>query len=134
MIKWICIAACVLGFSLTASADHHEGKHEGKRHGGPCKADVEALCANVTAGHGAIMKCLKENEAKLKPECATHIKEAKEAMKDVKEACHEDFDKFCHDVKPGGGRIIKCMKEHSAELSGGCKAEIEEKKAARKNK
>ncbi|WP_413287762.1 cysteine rich repeat-containing protein [Bdellovibrio sp. HCB337] len=125
MMKIIGIAACILGFSLVASAHQHEG---------PCMADKEAYCKDVTAGHGAIVKCLKENEAKLKPECQAHMKAAKEAMKDVKEACHEDFEKFCHDVKPGGGRIIKCMKEHEAELSATCKTEIAEKKGARKKR
>lgn len=39
-----------------------------------------------------------------------------------KGACKEDAKKFCPDVKPGGGRIIRCMKEHEKELSEGCKA------------
>ena len=43
-------------------------------------------------------------------------------------ACRADLDKFCKDVKPGGGRLIKCLKEHAAELSSGCKAAREEKK------
>jgi hypothetical protein len=66
----------------------------------------------------------------------THMKETKDAMKaamkDVKEACHADVEKLCAEVKPGHGRIIKCMKEHQAELSETCKAEIEKKKEARK--
>ena len=41
-------------------------------------------------------------------------------------ACAEDISKFCKDVKPGGGRIAKCLKEHENELSGTCKDEIAE--------
>ena len=26
--------------------------------------------------------------------------------------CADDVAKFCKDVQPGGGRIMKCMKEH----------------------
>lgn len=126
MMKMISIVICALGISMVASANHE------RMHEGPCKADVEAYCKDVTPGGGAIIKCLKDNEAKLKPECVAHLKAAKEAMKDVKEACHEDFEKFCHDTKPGRGRVMKCMKEHKAELSEGCKNEIEEKKAAHK--
>jgi hypothetical protein len=39
-------------------------------------------------------------------------------------ACAEDISKFCKDVKPGGGRIAKCLKDHENELSGTCKDEI----------
>lgn len=36
-------------------------------------------------------------------------------------ACKEDVDKFCKDVQPGGGRIMQCLKQHSADLSPACK-------------
>ena len=36
--------------------------------------------------------------------------------------CKADAEKFCKDIKPGGGRIIACLKEHRAELSAECKA------------
>ena len=35
--------------------------------------------------------------------------------------CKEDFQKFCKDVKPGEGAIMKCMKGHEADFSQGCK-------------
>jgi len=38
--------------------------------------------------------------------------------------CAADAKKFCGDVKPGGGRIAKCMKGHEAELSPACQAEM----------
>lgn len=137
MYKLIGIAVFILGFSFGVAA-HSESGHESP-HGGKheaCAKDVETHCAGVTPGKGAIKKCLKDNESKLTSQCGAHIKEAKEAMKegmkDVKEACHEDVQKLCGDVKPGGGRIIKCMKEHHADLSAGCKAEVEKQKEARK--
>ena len=36
-------------------------------------------------------------------------------------ACKADIEKFCQDVKPGGGAVMKCLKEHQAELSEPCK-------------
>jgi hypothetical protein len=41
-------------------------------------------------------------------------------------ACAGDITKFCNDVKPGGGRIAKCLKDHENELSGMCRDEIVE--------
>ncbi len=41
-----------------------------------------------------------------------------------KGACKADYEKFCKDVKPGQGRIVKCMKEHEAQLSVACKNQI----------
>ena len=35
--------------------------------------------------------------------------------------CKEDFAKFCHGVRPGGGRILRCMKLHLGELNPDCR-------------
>lgn len=43
-------------------------------------------------------------------------------------ACKVDVEKFCKDIKPGGGRIIQCLKSHAAELSPTCSAAFAEKK------
>jgi hypothetical protein len=42
--------------------------------------------------------------------------------------CKADAEKFCKDVKPGGGRIIRCLKDHKDQLSAECKAKGEEMK------
>ena len=40
--------------------------------------------------------------------------------------CVEDITNFCKDVKPGGGRIITCLKSHEGELSSVCKDKLQE--------
>jgi hypothetical protein len=40
---------------------------------------------------------------------------------DEDKPCQADAKKFCADIKPGGGRLMKCMKEHEADLSPACK-------------
>jgi hypothetical protein len=38
----------------------------------------------------------------------------------AREACKPDMQKFCSDVKPGGGRIIACLRDHKDQLSQVC--------------
>jgi len=38
--------------------------------------------------------------------------------------CAEDAAKLCQGMQPGGGRVAKCLKEHSSELSPACKKNI----------
>lgn len=46
--------------------------------------------------------------------------------------CKADVEKFCAGVQPGEGRIVKCLKEHDAELSAECKAHKQQIKAEMK--
>lgn len=34
--------------------------------------------------------------------------------------CKADVERLCPGVEPGGGHIIKCLKEHKMEMSIGC--------------
>jgi hypothetical protein len=67
---------------------------------------------------------MKEHEAELSEGCkAAHARIA-EHFKKVHEDCHDDVAKFCHDVKPGGGRLIRCLRKHHDELHDACKADF----------
>ncbi len=45
----------------------------------------------------------------------------------AKKPCADDTAKYCKDVKQGGGRIARCLKENEQQLSPACKSSIEEK-------
>ncbi len=47
--------------------------------------------------------------------------------------CREDVEKFCKDVKPGGGAIIRCLKEKEDQLSQSCKDHHAKMKEHRKD-
>lgn len=49
-------------------------------------------------------------------------------------ACRDDAKKLCGDVKPGGGIIQDCLKQHQADLSQACKDNIAEDKQKRQEK
>ncbi len=112
MTKWLIVSLICLGFGFQAHAEN------------PCEQDMTTLCGSVEPGEGRMMKCMSENKDKLSPACKAHRDKMKAAMKEVKEACHDDFEKFCSEVKPGKGRVMKCMKEHKDEVSQGCKDEM----------
>lgn len=42
-------------------------------------------------------------------------------------ACRDDQQRLCADVKPGGGRIMECMRSHLADLSDACRAVAQDK-------
>jgi hypothetical protein len=56
--------------------------------------------------------------------CALVVQASSAAMAD--RPCRADIQKFCADVKPGGGRVAACLKKHDAELSPACKARGQE--------
>lgn len=46
------------------------GKEARKQVRQACKADVQSICATSEKGRGGIMRCLRQNEAKVSPTCA----------------------------------------------------------------
>ncbi len=40
-------------------------------------------------------------------------------------ACHDDIENFCKSVKPGEGRLGKCLKKNEKKLSKACHAWLE---------
>ncbi|MGZ6162413.1 MAG: cysteine rich repeat-containing protein [Myxococcaceae bacterium] len=89
----------------------------------PCAADVARLCPG-TSGQGSAHQCLRQNADQLSAECKAHIELAREHFHAAREACQADASKFCADMKPGHGRIVACLSQHSAELSDACKAQL----------
>ena len=41
--------------------------------------------------------------------------------KAMRQACMDDAKKFCSEVQRGGGRVVKCLRDHSAELAPSCR-------------
>lgn len=39
-------------------------------------------------------------------------------------ACKADYEKYCSNVMPGGGRILACLSKESVNLTAACKAAL----------
>lgn len=131
-MKWISMAALIFTFHAMPLAFAKNVKKAG-----PCEKDVATLCAGVEPGGGKIAKCLRANKEKVSAECKAEWENAKVAFKQLKEVCHEDYQKFCEDAKPGRKSLMKCMRKNKDKLSEACKTEfkdLKEKRKARKSK
>lgn len=118
--SWLTVIAGLLCLTFSASVAAEEAK--------PCAEDAAKLCKGVKPGEGRVAKCMKEHEKELSPACKKNIAEFKEQVKEFAEACKEDIQKDCKDVKPGGGRILQCLKQHEASLSPSCREEMSQSK------
>jgi cysteine rich repeat protein len=49
---------------------------------------------------------------------------SQQAVADARAACATDIQKLCAGVKPGGGRILVCLKQHKDQVSDGCKQAV----------
>ncbi|WP_413578523.1 cysteine rich repeat-containing protein [Bdellovibrio sp. HCB290] len=95
---------------------------------GPCAKDRDLLCPGVAPGKD-MHKCMRKNKSKVSKECKAKMADMKKAFKGMHEACHEDVEKFCGEVKPGKGAVRDCMKSHEDEVSQACKDELGKMKA-----
>ncbi|GAB4067649.1 cysteine rich repeat-containing protein [Ancylobacter sonchi] len=47
---------------------------------------------------------------------------------DLAKYCKADIDRLCQGIQPGGGRLMKCLKAHSKEMSVGCAQALQKMK------
>jgi hypothetical protein len=45
----------------------------------------------------------------------------RENLRRLRKACETDVKQFCSNVRLGGGRILRCLKEHETEVSASCR-------------
>jgi Cysteine rich repeat len=100
-----------------------------------CEGDARKFCAGVEPGGGRIARCLQQHANELSDACRSggeKLREngeaRREVLRDVQQGCRDDLGKFCSDVKPGGGRLARCLKSHQNELSQSCTTAIQDAK------
>lgn len=54
---------------------------------------------------------------------------ASHAEEGVKDACKQDAQTLCQGIKPGGGRIASCLKDHKDQVSAECKEAVKARRA-----
>lgn len=128
-MKRLFVAAACLTVFLSTHALAESGRAGNS--GNTCKEDLEKFCKDVKPGEGRIIKCLMEHKDQLSGGCLQELEGARnksEGKKDqARDACAEDLSKFCKDVTPGEGRLLKCLKERDSELSPQCREALQAK-------
>lgn len=116
--KWMGLAVVILGMVLVNGAPANAQTKN------PCADDVAKYCKDVTPGGGRLVRCLKQHESELSSECKASQETARVRAKEAHEACADDVQKLCKDVKPGEGRVIRCLKDNSKSLSPECREKL----------
>jgi len=105
-----------------------------------CRSDVAQFCAEVEGGEGRVHSCLRQNRASLSPKCAEEEEKLNiiqstniEFRPRLKKLCREERAEYCKDVKPGRGRVIRCLQENVGKtgFSDGCRTEVNRRQMRR---
>ena len=99
----------------------------------PCAADIARFCPKATpgpAGMTALMECLEAHEKELSRECRdfeagiggarVEQSEIVREKRDFRQKCMGDMVKFCKDISPTQGSMVRCLKAHESELTAPC--------------
>ena len=126
MISRSCIKVQLFVFVLVLLYSGAGGKGYAAEEEMPCAEEIAKHCKEVKPGGGRILDCLNEHQKELSVSCRNKLEESKKKLMEAQQACTEDMEKFCKDVQPGSGRILKCLREHTQELSSACRKITEE--------
>ena len=128
MIRWNFIRMQIVVLSLVLLSVSAGGRTYAAEEELPCADEIAKYCKEVKPGGGRILDCLNEHQKDLSVSCRKKLEESKKRLMEAQQACSGDMEKFCKDIQPGGGRILKCLREHTEELSSACRQVIEKVK------
>jgi hypothetical protein len=98
-----------------------------------CDKELKTYCKDVTPGEGRVLACLYAFEDKLSGQCEYALYDAAVQLERVVNAvayaaneCREELTKYCSEIKPGEGRLLKCIEKNDAKVSKRCKQALKD--------
>lgn len=92
-----------------------------------CSKEINSYCKDVTLGEGRLLACLYAHNDKLSGRCeyalydaAAQLERAIASLTYIANECDNDLEKYCSSIKPGEGRLLKCIETHENEISERC--------------
>ncbi len=128
MILRCSVDGCIFVFALVLVLAVGVGRICASEEEEPCGEEIAKFCKDVRPGGGRILNCLDEHRNELSDICRNKLEGARQRLMEAQRACTGDVERFCNDVRPGQGRIVKCLREHTEELSTACRKIAERKR------
>lgn len=127
------IGACLQSHKDDVSADCKAKMADFREDAQACEADIQKLCPGTKPGPER-HQCMMQHKDQVSPACRDFFEKMRAAHGEghgeghegggAMAACRDDAKKLCARVKPGGGRIVECLKQHDSDLSPGCAAAL----------
>lgn len=98
-----------------------------------CDDEYSKYCGDVVFLGGRIIRCMHQFEEKFSPKCKEAFHEAKERMDELLpkvfhsiDACEEDLQSTCDDLKPWSGKLIDCLRLNQDKISEECRTTLQD--------
>jgi len=121
-----------LGFGLPASAQTIGYADAIKILSSSCGKDINTYCKNVNLGDNQIGACLQKNAPRISSQCKTDytrvyqlLEQRFQAQQQVAQICNRDIQARCNLVKPGSGRVLRCLLKAKKTVSKTCNQAID---------
>ena len=92
-----------------------------------CNKEINTYCKAVTPGEGRVLACLYAHSDKLANRCeyalydaAVQLERAVAALTYIANECRDDIRTYCSAIRPGGGRILRCLESNEDKISDRC--------------
>lgn len=114
----------LLALALASSAAALEGAAPAPE-AGACREEIQALCPDGGGGERrAVLRCIREHADELSPGCRDRVEQGgrrlRGAFRALRASCADDIEQHCADVEHGGGRVVRCLEDHSDAISEPC--------------
>jgi hypothetical protein len=125
------IAACLKSHESEISAACKAKRAAFREEADSCEADVQKLCPDTKPGRER-HDCMMQHKDQVSAECKEFFgkrmerrEERREGRREAMEACREDAQRLCKEVKKGHGAVLECLRQHDKDISPACAAELQ---------
>jgi hypothetical protein len=98
-------------------------QHNAQSLSGPCQQALNAVNGSAPSAERPSSATAPANTAPISRPPSTPMAPRQQAML-LRRACAMDYQNYCREVPPGGGRIIECLRENAPSLSRQCRSAL----------